>query len=298
MVEARNFIVSKQTNHHLGHTPSLLSYDQEFFAKQAESSARAAEIILALVLGTFKPKSVVDVGCGAGGWLKAAAGAGVSDVLGLEGGSGVSDALLVPSKLIHRCDFEAELPEFERRFDLAICLEVVEHLSPEAGARVVKWLCSHAPVVLFSAALPGQNAATHINLQWLSEWANQFGACGYTGHDIIRPEIWNDARIPYWYRQNAVVFVEQRFCRDHILDRPDSVRDLVHPELLTKKVTMLEKAEKKLARLEKKLAEKSSLAVGKTVVGSRQQFERNRKRRSLRAFLQQLRGRLGSSKSK
>ena len=185
--------------------PALSSYDQEFFAEQSGNSTRAAEIILSWVVQRFAPSSIVDVGCGAGGWLKVALDAGVSDVLGVDGGAGAEQALLAPAEFVIWCDLEAGAPAVDRQFDLAICLEVLEHLSSEAAARVIAWLCEHASVILFSAALPGQRARTHINLRWLSEWANAFSDRGFLTYDIVRHRFWSDDRIPYWYRQNVVM---------------------------------------------------------------------------------------------
>ena len=93
--------------------------------------------------------------------------------------------------------------------DLAICLEVAEHLTPAAGARLVKTLCSVAPVVLFSAAIPAQGGTNHINEQWQSHWADEFAAHGFDCFDPIRPEIWNDRDVFPWYRQNILLFVSR-----------------------------------------------------------------------------------------
>ena len=42
----------------------------------------------------------------------------------------------------------------ERRFDLALCLEVAEHLPAKAADAFVASLVELAPVVVFSAAMP------------------------------------------------------------------------------------------------------------------------------------------------
>ena len=48
---------------------SIAHYDADFFARHDDSSARAAAVILEILGAHFKPKSVVDVGCGSGQWL-------------------------------------------------------------------------------------------------------------------------------------------------------------------------------------------------------------------------------------
>jgi hypothetical protein len=61
-----------------------------------------------------------------------------------------------------------------RTFDLAICLEVAEHLPPEAAEGFIDSLTRLAPVVLFSAAITFQVGNQHLNGQWPDYWATLF----------------------------------------------------------------------------------------------------------------------------
>jgi SAM-dependent methyltransferase len=63
-------------------------------------------------------------------------------------------------------------------FDLAYCFEVAEHLSPRLGDRLVAFLSTLAPLVVFTAAPPGQGGVGHVNEQPLSYWTNRFAAHG------------------------------------------------------------------------------------------------------------------------
>jgi len=103
----------------------------------------------------------------------------------------------------------------ERRFDLAMSVEVAEHLPPERAAGFVADLCALAPVVLFSAAIPGQGGEHHVNEQWPSYWSRLFAARGYRASDVLRPAIWNDEQIAWWYRQNLVLFASADACARH-----------------------------------------------------------------------------------
>jgi hypothetical protein len=69
--------------------------------------------------------------------------------------------------------------------DLAICLEVAEHLSADRGQSLIEDLCALAHVVLFSAAVPRQGGTKHINERWQSYWAAQFRERGYTAYDVV-----------------------------------------------------------------------------------------------------------------
>ena len=95
------------------------------------------------------------------------------------------------------------------KYDLAISLEVAEHLSKDRAESFVHDLCGFSDVVLFSGATIGQGGDEHINEQRLSYWKNLFEEEDYCCLDIIRGLIWNDNDIPFWYRQNIVIFVKR-----------------------------------------------------------------------------------------
>ncbi len=63
--------------------------------------------------------------------------------------------------------------------DLAYCFEVAEHLPAELGDRLVDFIVGLAPIVVFSAAQPGQGGLAHINEQPLSYWRDRFRSAGY-----------------------------------------------------------------------------------------------------------------------
>ena len=71
-------------------------------------------------------------------------------------------------------------------------------------------MCKLSDVVLFSAAIPGQGGTHHLNERWPSYWANLFGSAGYDVLDVVRANIWDDARVEWWYRQNLLVFGTKR----------------------------------------------------------------------------------------
>ena len=97
--------------------------------------------------------------------------------------------------------------QIARRFDLAICLEVAEHISAPAGSALVRGLAKAAPVVLFSAAVPHQGGTGHVNEQWPGYWIERFEQEGMIAIDCFRPQFWNDDEMAWWYAQNAIFFV-------------------------------------------------------------------------------------------
>ena len=72
------------------------------------------------------------------------------------------------------------ITDIKEKFDLAMSLEVGEHLTPDLGDRLVEVCCAHAPLCVFSAAHPGQPGHGHINLQPKSYWVEWFHQNGFT----------------------------------------------------------------------------------------------------------------------
>ena len=152
------------------------------------------------------PERVVDVGCGTGTWLRAFLAHGATEIRGVDGAHVPTGDLEIPPKCFRAADL-AEPIAINGRYDLAICLEVAEHLPPERGPGLVADLVAMAPVVLFSAAIPGQGGTGHVNERWQDEWAAEFAGQGYVALDVIRPRVWSDPEIDWWYAQNTLLFV-------------------------------------------------------------------------------------------
>ncbi len=159
-------------------------------------------------------ESGLDLGCGVGTWLSALVERGATDIVGLDG-PWVPRALLeIAPSSFRATDFEAP-PTLERRFDLAMSFEVAEHVSPDKADGFVRLLTDAADIVLLGAAIPGQGGVGHVNEQWPRYWAERFTKHGYRALDVVRPRIWGDAEIAYWYRQNIVLYVaEEAIARD------------------------------------------------------------------------------------
>ena len=180
-------------------------YSEAFYGALDRTAEISARHILPLVFDLVPIASIVDVGCGDGGWLAAAQEFGITDVLGLEGPWIDAAALKIPAGQFRRVRLDQPFA-LDRRFDLAISLEVGEHLPAERAADFVGELVRLAPVILFSAAIPGQGGVHHLNEQWPAYWAGLFAACGYRVIDVLRYRLWADPAVAYWYKQNLLLF--------------------------------------------------------------------------------------------
>jgi len=183
-------------------------YDRAFYERHKTGSGSSAEVVAPLVAEWVRPKSVVDVGCGMGTWAAAFRRRGVEDVIGVDGSPVPADLLQIPADRFLVRDLSKPL-DLGRTFDLAVCLEVAEHLPKEFARTLVASLTALAPVVLFSAAIPGQGGVGHVNEEWPRAWAERFLAAGFSWADPIRPRIWNDPGVEPWYAQNALIFHEK-----------------------------------------------------------------------------------------
>jgi len=184
-----------------------MEYDRQFFEARQDLARQSAERVVAWLVELLAPQSVVDVGCGTAGWLAAFHRRGVSNILGLDGDWVPRDRLEIPANRFQAVDLHRPL-RMEGKFDLAMCLEVAEHISPPAGDTLVRSLVQLAPVVLFSAAVPHQGGSGHINEQWVDYWIARFEREGRVAIDCFRPQFWNDDTVAWWYSQNAIFFVD------------------------------------------------------------------------------------------
>jgi hypothetical protein len=136
-------------------------------------------------------------------------------------------------------------------------LEVAEHISESAADRFIESLTSHAPVVLFSAAIPYQGGAHHVNEQFLPYWVERFSHFNFRPLDVIRGKIWNDQTILWWLRRNVVVFAEQELlARNERLRRAADESaayplSLVHPDVYLSRMHMGMQAMEKMGQLAK-----------------------------------------------
>ena len=183
-------------------------YDHAFYESIAAGSELSARTVVPLALEFVPARSVCDVGCGTGTWLKVFREHGVAEVLGIDGDYVPKEFRAIPDDQY----FEADLMQpikVDRKFDLVISLEVAEHLPASCAASFVAGLTALAPTVLFSAAIPFQGGTNHVNEQWPEYWRDLFAEHDFAPLDVIRPRIWNDKSVEWWYRQNVFLYVSR-----------------------------------------------------------------------------------------
>lgn len=121
----------------------------------------------------FSPQSVIDIGCANGLHMKHFMEKGCN-VMGIEGSSHfakhIQENAWYADYLIHDIRKPFDLG---RKYDLAICIEVLEHLEEKYADIAVKNICNHAHSFLITASdIP--KPKMHINAQKKKYWVQKF----------------------------------------------------------------------------------------------------------------------------
>lgn len=207
-------------------------YDENFYETN-QKDLNAAQTIMAYVYDKIKPKSVVDFGCGSGTWLCAIKKLGCNNILGIDGKYVKEDWLLFDKSKFLAADLTENI-ELPQKYDMAISLEVAEHISEEKSETYLKNLIKASDLILFSAAIPYQGGTNHINEQFPSYWIKKFEKYGYVPYDCLRWKFWDNSDIAFWYRQNIMFFVKKEKVDELKKNFPikELPIDLVHPQRL------------------------------------------------------------------
>ncbi|MEI9947067.1 MAG: methyltransferase domain-containing protein [Chitinophagaceae bacterium] len=203
-------------------------------------------IIVPVIYDVLKPASVVDVGCGLGTFLHTFKQCGTKEVMGLDG------PWINKEKLSQYLDADSfkivnlhEPIRLDKKYDLAICLEVAEHIASKSADTIVESLVSLSNTVLFSAAIPFQGGQNHLNEQYIDYWKEKFAKHDYITYDVLRLIFWNNKEVFWWYKQNMFLIAHKDVKVDVDAFRkkeqdPHSMI-FIHPELYEERMTRLKK---------------------------------------------------------
>lgn len=218
-------------------------YNQEFYLDNRIGSVRSASKIIPIIMNDMEVKSVVDVGCGTGTWLAQFKKNGIEDIYGFDGEWVDKEMLMIPKEKFEIKDLNEEI-QLNRKFDLAISLEVAEHIEEQNADKFVKTLTNLSNFIVFSAAIPFQGGVNHINENWQQYWIDKFKTYGYVVSDVVRRKIWGDNDIEMWYCQNILVFKKAELISNCVESQEYSSEsyNIIHPKLhFQKSLQVLEK---------------------------------------------------------
>jgi hypothetical protein len=206
-------------------------YDETYHASSINGSSSAAQVVVPWLMDTIKPKSVIDFGCGLGAWLQCFKKHGVNSVRGIDGGHINKKELLIPKNEYIEMDFCNIQQKKIGKYDLAMSLETAEHLPSKCADEFVSAMANSANVIFFSAAIPRQGGIYHLNEQWPDYWSTKFSKHGFVAIDI-RFMFLSNNRIPWWYRENMLLYVKGKnlYGLEDYIYNPDFV--LIHKDVL------------------------------------------------------------------
>ena len=241
-----------------------MDYTESFFDDLKAGSKQSATEIVPLILELLKPSSVVDIGCGSGEWLSVFNRYGVEDILGVDGNYVDRNSLAISSDKFLPLDLTQPFT-INRKFDLVVSLEVAEHLPAESAENFIDSLTKLGSLILFSAAIPFQGGTHHVNEQWQTYWIELFSNKNYEVIDCVRPLVWQNQNVEYWYAQNTFVFVRQDYLEQHKnlknnWEKSDKNRySLVHPRMyLELHKTTIQEYESAITRYEAIIEERDA----------------------------------------
>ena len=159
-----------------------MATETAYFGVPGDVPQRSARAMLPFVLRVAGAKAVVDVGCGTGEWLAAARECGVQRLLGIDSHQVARRPMRIDAACFRCMDLKSPQP-LDDVFDLALCLEVIEHIPQDRSAGFLDWLATLAPVILFSGAIPFQGGIGHVNEQWPDHWLGEFQRRGFRACD-------------------------------------------------------------------------------------------------------------------
>lgn len=185
-------------------------YNPFYYSMHVEGPAfRSAKTIATSILSDFVVKSVVDVGCGTGALLEALRDRGCN-VFGLEYSQTALDYCHSRQLDVMKFDLKRDAFTGDRTFDVAVSMEVAEHLPDMVSDRYIDLLANLSPVIVFTSAPPGQGGADHVNEQPPSYWATKFQQRGFERAEAISQrwrENWRAAGdVESWYYKNLMLF--------------------------------------------------------------------------------------------
>jgi hypothetical protein len=221
-----------------------VKYSHDFYSDMKKASADSYSFLATWIFNYCSPKSAIDWGAGTGELLMALQISHNVRVRALEGHWIKELPTSLPKIYYEFRDLRFPF-KLEEKFDVAICLEVAEHLEDEYAQTLIDGICNSSDLIFFSAAIPYQGGTSHVNEQWPIYWAEKFHQAGFVLAHDPREELWDNPEVAAYYKQNLLIFERSEGNLKLVVPRP-----LIHPSLWERKcITHSLKKKYVLARL-------------------------------------------------
>ncbi|MCS6297700.1 MAG: methyltransferase domain-containing protein [Nitrospira sp.] len=128
------------------------------------------------IVKEIRPRKVLDAGCAKGFLVEALRDRGV-EAYGID----LSEYAIseVRGDIKPYCRVASLVDPIHERFDLIVCIEVLEHIPEEIAPRVIANLCRSTDDILFSSTPDDFAEPTHVNVRPRSYWNALFSEQGF-----------------------------------------------------------------------------------------------------------------------
>jgi SAM-dependent methyltransferase len=128
------------------------------------------------IVAGIGPRTVLDAGCAMGFLVEGLRKRGV-ECYGVD----ISDYAIanVHESVRPYCWVGSICDPFPQKYDLIVCIEILEHMPPSEAQTAIANLCRHTDDVLFSSTPFDYKEVTHLNVQPPEHWAELFARQGF-----------------------------------------------------------------------------------------------------------------------
>lgn len=183
-------------------------YSETYYNGIESANSHAYRLLAETLAGVFQLRSVADVGCGSGGISAALRDSGVEKIYPFDFSQASVDMTRKRGFTnAQRLDL-TQAENIPATADLCLCLEVAEHIPRKFERHLVSLLSRVAPVLIFTAAPPGQGGHLHVNLRSQDHWKQLFREQGMEHDDSSQEQMLQlfGGRMIRDYSTNLLVF--------------------------------------------------------------------------------------------
>lgn len=132
------------------------------------------------IVEKYEPKTVLDMGCAFGYLVYSLRKRGVQAY-----GIDISDYALsqadesIRPYLKSMSALDELPPDFPKKYDLLVSIEMIEHLYEDDGLKVIEKMVSYSDRILLSSTDNDFNEPTHVNVQPKEYWCEKFAKHSY-----------------------------------------------------------------------------------------------------------------------